>query len=177
MADTLAGASSSHNSYTIHGLLSYCVSEIVYLQTNAVLGITPCALRARWRDTNPKVAGNDDVPTVTMVPVHWSPAQHCVSVSITSISFFKKLAGRLASTTARTPRTIIPHVMAYVSVVTELAWMTRYFPNLVSLRTVEVTSFVYTSNVCHGLCFLTVTFILYFQHFDYSRSLDGGVLG
>ena len=83
----------------------------------------------------------------------------------TSISFLKKLAGRLASTIARTPMTIIPHMMAYVSVFTKLAWMTRYFPNLVSLRTVEGTTVVYTSNMCHGLCFLTVTFILYFSTF------------
>ena len=83
----------------------------------------------------------------------------------TSISFFKKLAGRLASTISLTPMTIIPHMMAYVSVFTKLTSMTRYFSNLVSLRTVEVTSVAYTSNMCHGLCFLTVTFILYFSTF------------
>ena len=34
----------------------------------------------------------------------------------TSISFFKKLAGRLASTTVRTPMTIIPHDSIRISV-------------------------------------------------------------
>ena len=39
---------------------------------------------------------------------------------IKNISFFKKLVGRLASTIACTPMTIIPHMMAYVSVFSEL---------------------------------------------------------
>ena len=84
---------------------------------------------------------------------------------IKNISFFKKLVGRLASTIACMPMTIIPHMMAYVSVFSELTWKTHYFLNLVTVWTVEVTSVVYTSNMCHGLCFLIVTFILYFSTF------------
>ena len=45
---------------------------------------------------------------------------HQVMNTSTSISFFKKLAGPLASTIARKPIRIIPHIMAYVSVFTEL---------------------------------------------------------
>ena len=43
-----------------------------------------------------------------------------LSGKLKPISFFIKQAGRLASTIARTPMTIIPHMMAYVSVFTEL---------------------------------------------------------
>ena len=52
------------------------------------------------------------------------------------------------------------------------------FPSFGTLKTAKFTSDVYTNNKCHRFVFLTAIIVFWvFSTFEFSRSLDGGVLG